>query len=86
MTSHDNSLSWQWNKELLTVDHHVVVLEVLPLLEPLGVLVEHHAQGLPDTHGEQLHQHADHTGSTGPLKPPQPFMDPHAGTLAVLDS
>lgn len=31
----------------LTVENHVVVLEIFPLLVPLGVFMQHHAHGLP---------------------------------------
>ena len=81
MTSH-NSLSWQRNQEFLTVNDQVVVLEVLPLLEPLGVFVEHHAQVLPDTHGEQLMStQRTRAAPERQFKPRQPFIDPQAGTF-----
>lgn len=61
----------------LTVEYHVVVLEVLPLLIPLGVLVQHDAQGLPvevgGTAGEQqLGSHGAHRHWEGAAGKPKP--------------
>lgn len=40
--------------EALTIEDHIIVFEVLPLLVPLGVLVEHHTHRFPKEHIQMM--------------------------------